>query len=258
LLVGLKALVRRAVDRRVYTVRRGVAKGLRRRGGLGFLPERRPTPEVQYLRSLQLQGATIYDVGAHEGVMSAFFARAALPDGGVVSFEPNPHSAERMRDNLALNGIGNVRIVPIALGASPSVGVLAVPSWEPGRGSLALRHERRDRTTPVRIDALDRLRRDLGLPPPTFVKIDVEGFEGDVLDGMSETLRVYRPRLAIELHGIGAEQKRANAQRVVKTLAQAGYRIRHVETGADVDANSVPLEGHVDATPAERTTPSGG
>lgn len=67
--------LRKGTQSRRYTVRRGLARGLRREGGLGFVPEWLfPTTEEDIqLRRLSLDGKTIYDVGGFEGVFALFF-----------------------------------------------------------------------------------------------------------------------------------------------------------------------------------------
>ena len=72
------SLVHRAISRVsrsmkfVYTSRRGLTKGLKRRGGLGFLPGGVPTAEEEFLRTLDLQGKTVFDVGGNKYRIAAF------------------------------------------------------------------------------------------------------------------------------------------------------------------------------------------
>src|ERR1035441_3118651 len=77
-----------------YTSRRGLAKGLKRRGGLGFLPGGPPTAEEDFLRTLDLRGKTVFDVGGFIGLMTIFFASRAAH---VVTYEPLPASRSKIR-----------------------------------------------------------------------------------------------------------------------------------------------------------------
>ena len=71
---------------RVYVVRHGLAKGLKRRGGLGFVPQMgRLSLEETFLEGLDLAGQTVYDIGGYEGVFTLFFARRVGPSGRVVT-----------------------------------------------------------------------------------------------------------------------------------------------------------------------------
>lgn len=239
---------------RVYTVRHGLARGLKRRGGLGFVPQWGSLPlEEAFLQKLDLEGETVYDVGGYQGVFTIFFARRVGPSGQVLTFEPNPANVTTIRENVALNGFNNVRVHQLALGAARGSGTLVFPSDETARGSLEndiqeqIRTEPHARSVTVEIDSLDH-QVELGLQPPSFVKIDVEGLERAVLEGMSATLANYRPRLYIEIHGADMARKRDNASQVIEYLWARGYRIYHVENRLDIERSddiARAIEGHI-------------
>jgi FkbM family methyltransferase len=239
---------------RVYTVRHGLAKGLKRRGGLGFVPQWGALPlEEQFLQTLELDGDTVYDVGGYQGVFTLFFARQVGPSGRVLTFEPNPASVATIRENVALNGFTNVRVHQLALGAAPGRGTLVFPTDESARGSLngdiqdQIRTEPQARSLEVEIDSLDH-QVALGLPPPSFVKLDVEGLERAVLGGMSATLAEHHPRLYIEIHGADATRKLENASQVIEFLWKCRYSIYHVENRLDIERSdhiARAIEGHI-------------
>src|SRR5919198_505226 len=133
---GAKARVRPLLDRRVYSMRRGLAQGMRRRGGFGFVPQLRPTAEQTFLRDQRLEGLTVYDVGTFEGIHSLFFSRAVGKGGRVVGFEPNPRSYRRAGENLALNHATNVELLPIAVGDRSDTATLQYDPLDAGRGSI--------------------------------------------------------------------------------------------------------------------------
>jgi hypothetical protein len=85
-----------------YTVRNGLNKGLRWRGGLGWVPrEHAPTPELLFWKDLNPKGKVVYDVGAFQGIPTSFFTRSAA---AVVAWEPNSRNRARIEENLRLNG----------------------------------------------------------------------------------------------------------------------------------------------------------
>src|SRR5512132_3013388 len=94
-------LVRRLISRLSsslnfsYTCRRGLMRGLKRRGGLGFVPGGTPTPEEEFLRSLDLKEKTVFDIGGFHGLMTVFFASRAKQ---VITYEPLPRSRQKITD----------------------------------------------------------------------------------------------------------------------------------------------------------------
>ena len=239
---------------RVYTVRHGLAKGLRRRGGLGFVPQfGLGSAEEQFLEGLSLGGLTVYDVGGYEGIFTLFFARRVGPSGSVVTFEPNPRNFRKITDNIALNGFAHARVRQVALGSAPGRASLVFPADETARGSLEtdiadqIRQEKDVVTIDVDVDTLDNQVAS-GLPEPDFVKLDVEGLELDVLQGMTSLMARRHPRLYIEIHGADVERKLANVTAVASFLWQHGYTVLHVESGTTLERKDqlrVAIRGHL-------------
>ena len=244
-------------DRFVYEVRHGLNKGLKRKGGLGFLPEflagSAETVETRFWSQFQLSGKVVYDVGAFEGILACFFARQAKH---VVCFEPNPPTHERLRENLRLNGFDNVTLCKIGLGSRPDSFTLVWDPLMPGGASaeknaqdqMRRQNTGRLREETIRVSTLDAECAASRFPPPDFIKIDVEGLELEVLKGGMETLQRYRPELFLEMHGETMNEKRRKVAGIVDFLLEAGYRrILHIESGSNVDQSNsaVAAEGHL-------------
>jgi FkbM family methyltransferase len=258
-LVRRLAVTARPLFRRnVYTIRSGLAAGLRRRGGLGFLP-RALTPEERFLLSLDLSGQVIYDVGAYEGLFTLFFARAAGRGGAVFAWEPNPENARIVEDNVRLNGFERVRVFPMGIGQAAATLVLTFPKSEPARGSMEPEIARLVGEEPdaarltVPIDSLDHQIEARSLPPPDFVKLDIEGMEMPALRGMKGTLARHAPVLYIEVHGADVRRKEANITAVADFVLRFGYKIRHVESGNEIGPGNLHTarEGHVYCVPEQ-------
>ena len=242
---------------RVYTVRNGLARGLRRRGGLGFVPAiGRRSPEETFLESLRLERGTVFDVGGYEGIFTLFFARRVGASGRVFTFEPNPRNYARIVENVRLNGFTHVRVLRTALGSAPGRGALVFPSDETARGSLErhiaddIRREKHVDAVEVEVDTVDRQIAN-GLPEPDFVKLDVEGLERDVLEGMQGLVARRRPALYIEIHGSDEQRKLENVTDVASFLWHHGYQVRHIESGTRLQTTAdLPgaIRGHLYCT----------
>jgi len=241
----------------VYTVRNGLARGLRRRGGLGFVPRfGARSAEERFLEALSFGGLTVFDVGGYEGIFTLFFARRVGSLGQVVTFEPNPRNFQKVAENVRLNGFPNVHVRQVALGSTPGRASLVFPADETARGSLdtsiadQIRHEKDVVSIDVEVDTLDHQVAS-GLPEPDLVKLDVEGLELDVLQGMKSLLDRKHPCLYIEIHGADPGHKLANLTAVVELLWQADYKILHVESSTNLERAeqlAVAIRGHLYCT----------
>ena len=232
-------------DHVTYTVRHGKLAGLKRKGGLGWLPafltEANPNAEEMFWRNINLQGRTAYDIGAFHGLLTMLFAQRASQ---VVAFEPNAKNRSRLEDNLKINGLRNVLVRGVALGAQPGTGQMLWDAAAPGGARVVSGSSGGDS---IEIGTLDQ-EVAAGLAPPDFVKIDVEGFEQQVLEGGRETFTRLRPELFIEIHGNTMNEKKNNVAAVVKLLLGFGYeRVVHIESGALIDETNAAqaARGHL-------------
>ena len=229
-------------DNVAYTARNGLTKGLKRRGGLGWVPvEPDITPELVFWRNLDLRGKIVWDIGAFHGLLSLFFANQARK---VVAWEPNSLNRQRLQDNLRLNGFTNVTVRPYGLASRPSTAEMSFDPLAPGTASVDGKLTRGAQRETIELRVLDD---EQGLDAPDLIKIDVEGFELEVLKGASKTLS-SRPTLFLEMHGSGAEDKRRRVAAIVEHLWGLGYRnIFHVETKTQItpDNSAVASQGHL-------------
>ncbi len=208
--------------------------------------------EMEFLLRMQLRGAVVFDVGANVGVMTLYFAKAVGRHGKVVSFEPNPECFRRLLRNVRLNRLYWVTPLQKAIGSQPGTLPLILPGLHLVSTFVPKHAERwlkEDSTIPpnqvqVEVDTLDRLVGTSQIPVPDFIKIDVEGYELEVLQGSQQTIADHHPVLFIEIHGhtVGALLNEA----VMKFLGTNGYQVYHVETGSHAQLDRYEfVNGHV-------------
>lgn len=139
------------------------------------------------------------DVGANIGVYTCFGA-AVTTEGATVAFEPYPPNVELVQQNLDLNGL-SAKVFNYALSDDSGNMSLSVPSTDtPGWGESTI-HQKDTETMEIEVRTLDELVEKELLPSPNVVKIDVEGAESLVLEGMTQTLSDDNCRcLFIEIH----------------------------------------------------------
>lgn len=243
-------------DNFVYTVRHGLIKGMKRRGGLGWLPESLTgssrTMEQSFWMSQNLKNLVMYDIGAFHGLLTLFFARECRQ---VISYEPNTRNHARLIENIHLNGLKNVLVRQVGLGSKSGVVTMIMSRLMPGgasteRNTVAglLNSRVPVLSEQISITTLDDDIHKASLPRPDFVKIDIEGGELPALVGARNTLLAYHPLLFLEMHGETMSLKIENAAAIVSCLNEFGYgEILHIESGTRINADNsfCAAEGHL-------------
>lgn len=134
------------------------------------------------------QGLTVVDVGANVGYYSLLAASRVGPSGSVYAFEPDPVSAERLSRTVRRNAIHQISVQEVGLGDSAGNIELFIPVVEGNRTPTMVPHGHRN-VVSVPITTLDTFCANRGIPRIDVLKIDVEGFEPDVLRGADRLLR---------------------------------------------------------------------
>lgn len=139
------------------------------------------------------KGSLVVDVGANVGMHSVVMAACVGSEGIVYAFEPSAYLVERLKRNIQLNGIDNIQLHPFALADKKGEIGFVDLSAQPNIGKS---HIDEASTIKVKMDTLDHCvkdRRHL-----SFIKIDVEGAELDVLHGAQRVLSEHRPAVLME------------------------------------------------------------
>lgn len=147
--------------------------------------------------SLMRQGLipkTVIDVGANVGQFAVACAKS-LADVTVHSFEPLPECVVKLKQNVAR--FRSVHVYPIALGGQRGEAMFHVNSHSHSSSILelgerhrkAFPHAREIETIKVPLSTLDREMALVSLERPVLLKLDVQGYEPQVLEGASETLK---------------------------------------------------------------------
>lgn len=165
----------------------------------------------------------VWDVGANVGLYACFAARA-LSTGTVLGFEPEAINAERLRENLARNAPPERwRTSPVALWDRDASLALASEGRGVGSGHHYLSAAGDGPAVACRRG--DSLVAE-GHPAPDVLKIDVQGAELQVLDGLGDVLDGVRDAYA-ELHVEKTARYDASAKAVETRLAEAGFELTY-------------------------------
>lgn len=135
-------------------------------------------------------GDVVYDVGANIGIIALPAARIVADRGLVVAIEPEPANFHRLAENIERNGLNNVVALALAAGAERGTATLYRSARKTGAGAHSLKRSDASmiRGLMVPVARLDDLVSVLRFPFPDYIKIDVEGFELEALQGMAGIL----------------------------------------------------------------------
>ena len=149
------------------------------------------SPELSLISNLVKNNQNSIDIGANLGLFTFFMSRASKH---VFAFEPNPYPLE----NLKGLADSNVTVLPIALGNNDGPVEIKIPhhrkGWSSNGASLASKEINDGKIINIQCRKLDSLNiENIGL-----IKIDVEGFEIEVIRGAKDTILKNKPVMIIE------------------------------------------------------------
>lgn len=167
-------------------------------------------------------GDAVVDVGANQGIFTLLFSRLAGGGGSVLALEPEPRLFAALEENCRRNGASNVHALRMAAGERRSEGVLRRSPFNRGDNrmtdSVLL-----GGTVPVEIAPLDELVHGRRVD---FVKIDVQGYEMQVLRGMGATLAANEGiRVYFEYWPEGLGYAGTSAIEPLRFLTDRGFRL---------------------------------
>jgi FkbM family methyltransferase len=201
------------------------------------------THEARLLERLLGPGMTVVDVGANHGLFSLEAAHFVGPSGRIHAFEPARRTRATLAANLRANGLDDrVEVYPMALGAAPGMARLRIHHEQSGLNSLAdddIRWNRRrlaaDAVEDVAVTTLDDHAAARGLGSIDFLKIDVEGFERDVLRGARGLLGRRGVRwIMVEVGDLTCANARVEPAEVLDELSSHGYRLFAIDADGGI------------------------
>ena len=144
------------------------------------------------------QHGVFLDVGANIGAHSLFMSKYA---GSIHSFEPYELVRSSLETNVSNNAINNITIHPYALGnRSEEILYYAPTGFNMGTGSFVESHDAANNAAFMKLKVVkgDDYLAANGIEHINLIKIDVEGFEKSVLEGLKDSLKRFRPIVFME------------------------------------------------------------
>jgi FkbM family methyltransferase len=172
------------------------------------------------LRQLVHPGSIAFDLGANAGFYTLALSRLVGDSGHVYCFEPEAGNAYLLRRHIEINKLRNVTFVQAAISDSTGMvgfdGALKSASGEITSGGSYL-------IPSISLDEFIAA----GNPPPSFIKMDIEGAEEMALEGAKNLLSKQRPAWLVATH---TNELTASCR---KTLTGYGYRLTGFDCASD-------------------------
>lgn len=171
-------------------------------------------------------GDSFIDAGANTGMITLLAAYHTGKAGCVYSFEPNPLAFQQLQAAVTDNELQQVFLHQCGLSDEETELTLTVPTDVTGLGTFAelpakdfslISNQYR-----VPVYRGDEMLPD-NLPGATFIKIDVEGFEVNVIKGFSQTLQKFRPGVLTEVVGSHLERAGSSVAELFSVMGGFGY-----------------------------------
>jgi FkbM family methyltransferase len=172
-------------------------------------------PEIKFLKTVRpWEGARIFDLGAHQGVVALTLARTVGSSGQVIAVEGGRRNFELASENKRLNEADNLIVLHSVVDSTDGSSV-SFSSEINGSVSAS--------GSPVTSRSIDALTSQYGAPD--LVMLDIEGYECHALAGATETLKTCA-NWCIEVHaGCGLESFGGSAEQVVQIFKDGGYNL---------------------------------
>ncbi len=199
-------------------------EGISRELALYGVHENNSTREV---KNLVKPGMKILEVGANIGYYAILETKLAGKDGFLYAFEPSPFNVDLLRRNLALNDIKNCEVHGKAAGAEN----MNTKFFVANKSNLSsfIQREGMDMVHDGKIIDVDVVRLDdfFANKEIDFIRMDVEGYEREILRGSEKLLTRKNPpkNFFIEVHSELLHKKDSSAREIIEYLKQYGYEV---------------------------------
>lgn len=172
--------------------------------------------------------SVVIDIGGNIGVYTILAGKKAV-HGKVICFEPEDENLKLLKKSVQENKLSNVTIIEKCVGDAPGESLLNISKYNKGKHSL-IKSEDDNGTQKVEIVTIDDEVDRLGLQKVDIAKIDVEGWEAKVLEGMKNTIDRFHPEILFEFSPQRIKQSGTDPIEFLKKIENKGYKFYKAET----------------------------
>ena len=177
-------------------------------------------------------GDTIIDVGAHIGEYTLLGAKLVGTNGSIISVEPARDTIKSLKENIILNDFKNCLVIEKAVGEKVETKSLYKVSKEDVYGYLDqyVKNKKLTKQSEIDVTTIDEIVSSENLNLVNLLKIDVEGFEYEVLLGCNDALKKNKiKKIIIEIHSEFLKAKGMNEDLIYTFLKKHGFKIKKIQ-----------------------------
>ncbi len=201
--------------------------------------------ETRRLLGLAETNNTVFDIGANIGFTCLRLKEKVGTGGQVYAFEPDMYNFEQLSKNMNLNPELPITIFNFGMGQTKERHKLTFDTAD-NRGGGRINDQTDGSFNWIEVTTLDLFVEEQNIPKIDLIKIDVEGFEYQVLLGGKEIIQKWRPTLFIELSDANLQRQHASASMLITFLEEYYPVIIHAFTGERIHRNSDFKNCHFD------------
>lgn len=181
---------------------------------------------LKYLK----QSETIFDIGANIGQTALNMLKTQQLKGlnaTIYAFEPYPKTFHKLETNIALNKSSHIRAFNIGL--STEKGMLYMTQHSPSNSGGFRMTQKSTNTISVPVISLDEFVSENHITKIDFIKIDVEGFEIQVIEGAKKAIETFKPILIFEYSLENIKAQNGDIESLFNQLLEMEYNIQTKE-----------------------------
>jgi FkbM family methyltransferase len=186
-------------------------------------------------------GDVFFDVGANFGHYTSLASGVVGNTGRVYAFEPSPKANQTIEDMIALSKVDNITLVKAALGKEKGTVTLYMPNTDGLHSPSIMKSDDDFKPIEIPVISLDDYATEQNIQTVKLMKIDVEGYEPNVLDGMTRLLAERRVQnVFCEFNSWWLEQNGYTSKMLYDRFIRAGFKV-HKQT--DLQENLIGHKG---------------
>ena len=200
--------------------------------------------ESKFLKSICFEGMSVLDIGANIGFYTAIFSQFAKETGVVVAIEPDKESFKYLSKSINFFDYKNVLSFPVAASDTKQRLPLFISKENRGDNRLYSKDLKRDS---IMVDCLtvDELLKTNKIESLDLIKIDVQGYEPKVLNGMRNIVNASKALIILsEFWPQGILEAGENPKEYLKMLRNMQFKLFELKRNASL-VHLKPNEDHI-------------